>query len=73
MKRLHQIITAFSLSILMLTLANTNAMAQKDQRKFRIATIEVDPLKMVKSLELVDVAPIAIAIKPNLAGVAGSH
>jgi hypothetical protein len=93
-------------SIFMLTLATTTAMAQQDQRKFRIAKIEVDSnyleqykahptrvtvfevyaseeayqahlktahflkykngtLNWVRSLELLDVAPIAIAIKPT--------
>ena len=107
------LITSFILSIVMLTAGNTNVMAQEDERKFRIAKVEIDSayleqykvalaenakasvkeepgvltlqavfdkthlktphflkyksgtLKMVKSLELVDVAPIAIAIKPE--------
>lgn len=126
------LIPSFILSIVMLTAGNTNVMAQEDERKFRIAKIEIDSayleqykvalaenakasvkkepgvltlqavfdktyptrvtvfevyaseaayqahlktphflkyksgtLKMVKSIELVDVAPIAIAIKPE--------
>ena len=42
MKRFHLTIAAFVVSIFLLTLTNTTAMAQQDQRKFRIAKIEVE-------------------------------